>query len=121
MGPGSWEAFWAGRGPKGRPVYPDRPVLATWVEAESGPSKVVLDVADADGRFLGRAHVFDQEWYPGCPGPVRFSHYFRTLQRALRGLKALGVDPPRLRLQVLKAVDAGRVRRYIVLLKFIIC
>ncbi len=121
MGPGSWEAFWAGRGPRGQPVYPDRPVLATWVEAESGPSKVVLDVADADGRLLGRAHVFDQEWYPGCPGPVRFSHYFRTLQRALRGLKALGVDPPRLRLQVLKAVDAGRVRPYIVLLKFIIC
>ena len=121
MGPGSWEDFWAGRGPKGRPIYPDRPVIATWVEAESGPSRVVLEVADADGKPLGRAWVFDQEWYPGCLGPVRFSHYFRTLQRALRGLKALGVDPPQLRLQVLKAVDAGRIRPYIVLLKFIIC
>ncbi len=120
MAPASWEAFWAGRGPKGRPVYPDRPVLAAWVEAESGPSKIVLDAADTDGTPLGRACVFDQEWYPGCPGPVRFSHYFRTLQRALRGLKALGVEPPRLRLQVLKAVDAGRGRPYIVLLKFVI-
>jgi hypothetical protein len=120
MQAGKWEAFWAGRGPKGPPVYPDRPVLAAWVEAESGPSRIVLDVADADGTPLGRAYVFDQEWYPGCPGPVRFSHYFRTLQRALRGLKALGVEPPRLRLQVLKAVDAGRTRPYIVLLKFII-
>jgi len=121
MRAGDWQAFWAGRGPKGRPIYPDRPVLAAWVEAESGPSRIVLEVADADGKPLGRAWVFDQEWYPGCPSPVRFSHYFRTLQRALRGLKALGVDPPRLRLQVLKAVDVGRTRPYIVLLKFILC
>jgi hypothetical protein len=121
MGPADWRSFWAGRGPKGRPIYPDRPVLAAWVEAESGPSRIVLDVADADGTPLGRAYVFDQEWYPGCPAPVRFSHYFRTLQRALRGLKTLGSDPPRLRLQVLKAVDAGRTRPYIVLLKFILC
>ena len=130
----SWARLLAARAP----VYLDVPVLARKVPERSGPSRLVLelfaegaapqtptaaqrppahDTGSVAGR-LGLASVFPGEWYPGARGGS-FSHYFLVLQRAFAGLEAEGREP-RLRLQVLKAVNAGREHPYVVLLKFVV-
>src|SRR5215208_3348636 len=110
----AWQRLLAAR----QPVYLDVPVLARKLPERSGPSRLVLELTAEDGARLGRAHVFPGEWYPGARRSS-FSHYFLVLQRALAGLEAEGREP-RLRLQVLKAVNAGRDRPYLVLLKFVV-
>jgi len=110
----AWARLLAARGP----VYLDVPVLARKDPERSRPSRLALDLFAEDGARLGRASVFPGEWYPGAPGS-RFSHYFLVLQRAYAGLEAEGRSP-RLRLQVLKAVNAGQAGPYVVLLKFVI-
>jgi hypothetical protein len=110
----AWARLHAAR----RPVYLDVPILARKVPERSRPSRLVLDLTTEDGGRLGRAQVFPGEWYPGARGGT-FSHYFLVLQRALAGLEAEGREP-RLRLQMLKAVNAGRDQPYVVLLKFVV-
>jgi hypothetical protein len=116
--PESPRAAWARLLAIRAPVYLDVPVLARKLPEHSGPSRLVLEiVAEGEGP-LGLARVFPGEWYPGATGQ-RFSHYFLVLQRAYAGLEAEGREP-RLRLQLLKAVNAGRDRPYVVLLKFVV-
>ncbi|HEY8477087.1 MAG TPA: AAA domain-containing protein [Chloroflexota bacterium] len=116
MTPDAWRALLAG----GAPVDLDVAVVARKVAERSGRSKLVLDLAADDGRPLGLAYVFPGEWYPGCGHAGRFSHYFPVLYRVLQGLEQRGQEP-RVRLQVLKAVNVGRDAPYVVLLKFIVC
>jgi len=111
-------AAWARLRAARTPIYLDVPVLARKVPERSGPSRLALDLYAEDGARLGRARVYPGEWYPGA-STSRFSHYFLVLQRAYAGLEAEG-RPPRLRLQVLKAVNAGRTEPFVVLLKFVI-
>jgi hypothetical protein len=101
-----------------RPVYLDLPVLARKLPERSGPSRLHLELTAEDGTRLGRAHVFPGEWYPHG-GRHAFSHYCLVLQRALAGLEAEGREP-RLRLQLLKAVNTGDLYPYVVLLKYVV-
>ncbi|HZS00957.1 MAG TPA: AAA domain-containing protein [Chloroflexota bacterium] len=101
-----------------RPVYLDVAVLARKLPERSGPSRLFLELTTEDGARLGRAHVFPGEWYPSG-GRNAFSHYFLVLQRAFAGLEAEGREA-RLRLQLLKAVNAGDQYPYVVLLKYVV-
>jgi len=110
----AWRRLLAAR----RPVYLDLPVLARKLPERSGPSRLFLELTTEDGARLGRAHVFPGEWFPRG-GRNAFSHYFLVLQRALAGLEAEGREP-RLRLQLLKAVNSGDQHPYVVLLKYVV-
>ena len=93
-------------------------MLARKLPERSGPSRLFLELTVEDGGRLGRAHVFPGEWYPNG-GRNAFSHYFLVLQRAFAGLEAEGREP-RLRLQLLKAVNTGDQYPYVVLLKYVV-
>jgi hypothetical protein len=106
----------------GEPVWLDVPVVATRVESESGPAKIVLQLATDDGDPVGTAHVYTNEWWPGTTaGRQRFSHYFTTLRRCFDGLERAN-RPQTMRLQLLRAVRASTPagRQITVLLKFVI-
>jgi hypothetical protein len=110
----AWRGLLAARGV----VYLDLPVLARKLPERSGPSRLFLELTTENGARLGRAHVFPGEWFPNGGRHV-FSHYFLVLQRAFAGLEAEGREP-RLRLQVLKAVNSGDQYPYVVLLKYVV-
>ncbi|MBI3945649.1 MAG: AAA family ATPase [Armatimonadetes bacterium] len=103
----------------GTPVFVDFPVDATRVVRWETPTRLALELRSPAGEHYGIAAVCRGEWYPGCPHPVPFSHYEPLLRRAYDGLRALR-RPERIRLHLLKAVCAGRQRRAVYLLKFII-
>ncbi len=106
----------------GVPVWLDVPVIATKQVSRSGPSKLVLRLGAEDGTELGRADVYNREWYPGVASrDQRFSHYFLALARCFEGLERAGHEPT-LRLQLLRAVRAVTPsgQPLTVLLKFII-
>ena len=106
---------------EGEPVGVDVPIWVRKLPEHSSPSKLVVEVLDAQRGRLGSAAVFPGGWSPG--GRREFSHYFPVLRSALGGLESRGLEPL-LRLRLLKAVNAGRAlgreRPYVVLLKFVV-
>ncbi len=113
--------FAALRDTPGVPQRLDVPVIAARDAAWSVRGRLALRLTGEDGQPLGRAYVFNGEWYPGCDRSIPFSHYLPTLERAFEGLAA-GERPNRLRLQVLKAVAAATSKGgvIVVLQKFIV-
>ena len=106
----------------GTPLWLDVPVIATRLEAESGPARLHLRLASEDGASLGTAHVYKDEWWPGTTaGRQRFSHYFEALRRCFDGLERAN-RPQRVRLQLLRAVRARTSgdHQITVLLKYVI-
>ncbi len=114
-------AFARLRAEPGVPQRLDLPVLAARDEAWSRRGRLALRLTTDGGGPIGRAYVFNGEWFPGRDHGVAFAHYFPALERAFEGLEQ-GGRPNRLRLQVLKAVAAETSTggQIIVLLKFII-
>ena len=105
----------------GVPQRLDVPVIAERDEEWSTRGRLALRLATEEGRPLGRAYVFNGEWYPGCGQSTAFSHYYPALARTFEGLEQ-AERPNRLRLQVLRGVAAETSKggAIIVLLKFII-
>ena len=89
----------------GVPQRLDVPVITERDPEWSTRGRVALRLATEEGRPLGRAYVFNGEWYPGCAHSTAFSHYYPALERTFEGLDQ-AERPNRLRLQVLKAVAA---------------
>jgi len=104
----------------GRPELIDVPILVRPSPEGSRRGRIALQASAEDGGELGRCYVFNDEWYPGCPSTVPFSHYAPTLARVLTAHERRGETQP-LRLQLLKAVGAMTPAggRATVLLKFI--
>ncbi|MFN8511479.1 MAG: DEAD/DEAH box helicase family protein [Chloroflexia bacterium] len=105
----------------GVPQRLDIPVIAERDIEWTSRSRIALQLTAEDGHPLGRAYVFNGEWYPGCTQSTAFSHYFPALARTFDGLEQ-AERPNRLRLQLLKAVAAETSKggTIIVLLKFIL-
>jgi RecB family exonuclease len=105
----------------GIPQWLDVPVLVKPAPRRDERRKLVLHATTEDGRPLGYCTVYTNEWYPGCPNPNPFSHYFPVLAHVLEARARRGIATP-LRLQVLRAVAAITASgwRQVVLIKFIV-
>lgn len=105
----------------GVPQLVDVPILVRPNDDEMRRGRVALRATTERGEDLGPCYVFNNEWYPGCPSTMPFSHYAPTLERVLTAMVRRGETDP-LRLQVLKAVLVRTTgeRTLLALLKFVI-
>jgi hypothetical protein len=105
----------------GIPQWLDVPVLVKPAPRRDERRKLVLHATTEDDRPLGYCTVYTNEWYPGCPNPNPFSHYFPVLAHVLEARARRSIETP-LRLQVLRAVAVITASgwRQVILLKFIV-
>ncbi|MDP8922940.1 MAG: AAA domain-containing protein [Chloroflexota bacterium] len=122
MTDGDAGAAWARLLAADGPLDVDVAVLVRKLPEHSSPTRLVVEVLDERRRRLGSAAVFSQGWYPGS-ARTEHSHYYPVLTAALAGLEARG-EEPRLRLRLLRAVNAqralGRALPFVVLLKYVV-